>query len=333
VVDLDRFSKLTGATITVMPRNVAAVGWGGKDIGWICGGDPSATNAPRLADTVRHLRRALRPTKGTPSFWLFCCISDGWRERVGFSRDYRWVDPTPSVAEDPEWQGDPGTIPRLSPTRSWVACFSAQLGDPSAVLLPEAHFLARNGHGYRRMLLATRAARRPWVMRRARASYAGFDPQGPVRPESGRQLRRNLKAMVEADDLPVDVYLGRSMPRRRQLKNRYVIDIDGSVRTWDAWAWKVSSNSLVLSPESTWETRFTRLFEAWTHFVPLKHDLSDLADRLAWCQSHDAECRRIAKQARRRARPLYRRRAAEEATRRLLTPLLLSTDCDREHVG
>jgi hypothetical protein len=179
------------------------------------------------------------------------------------------------------------------------------------------------------MFAAIRVASRPWHLRRARASYAGFDPEGPVRPESGRQLRRQLKTLVETEHLPVDVQLSRSlspvgrfMSRRQQLKNRYLLDIDGSVRTWDAWAWKISSGSVVLSPDSPWETRFTRSFEAWRHYVPVASDLSDLAERLDWCNSHDAECRQIARRARRRARGTYRRRTVERETRHILLPLL-----------
>ena len=37
----------------------------------------------------------------------------------------------------------------------------------------------------------------------------------------------------------------------------------------------------------------------WKHFVPVRADLSDLAERVAWCQSHPDEARRIGEQGQR----------------------------------
>jgi len=34
--------------------------------------------------------------------------------------------------------------------------------------------------------------------------------------------------------------------------------------------------------------------QAWTHYVPVKADLSDLMDQILWCQNNSEECRRIA---------------------------------------
>ena len=86
---------------------------------------------------------------------------------------------------------------------------------------------------------------------------------------------------------------------------RWILDVDGFARTWDAWAWKMASGSVVLSPASPWESTFTREFAPWEHYVPLANDFSDLAARLAWCREHDDECRRIAQAARARAIEVY----------------------------
>ena len=319
-VSRDEFERLTRARILAMPRNLAAVGWTGQPGGWVVTGDSVATTSPRLGLVVTHLQRSLTPTGNTPPFWLFCCVYDGWRERNAPAVEYSWVDVPPDLDERLEWQAGPGELPRLSPDRTLVACFTAHQDDPSAVLLPEAHFLASNG--YRRIRLELAALRRPWRNRRPRVSYAGTTYPGEFPPLSGHGLRQRLPGLVAELDVPVDVDLSRYVSRRVQLRNRYLLDLNGAVRTWDAWAWKLLSGSVVLSPASHWETRFTRAFEPWAHYVPLEPDLSDLKERIDWCLANDDECRQIAERSKRMARAVFDVRAAERDTKALLGPLL-----------
>lgn len=312
VVDRQEFNRLLDAQIVSSPKNVAGIGWSAKDAEWLATGDRLAVESVRLPPVVRHLHRALAPRHDSQSFWLFCCTYDGWRERTEYRSTYEWVEPPTGLDEQVEWSGGPGAIPILSPHRDWVACFAAHRGDPSARLLPEAHYLSRAG--YRRLKLQLRTERRPWQLRRDRAAYAGADHDAPSPHTAGPVLRRQLLAMVERDRLPVDAALNRAVSRRSQLRHKYLIDIDGFVRTWDAWAWKMLSGSVVLSPATIWETRFTRAFEPWQHFVPVAADLSDLAERLDWCRANDEKCRAIATRSRRRALEVYNRRRVERQT-------------------
>ena len=306
------FNRAVGADIVAAPRNVVAIGWVDRSQGWITAGGDLGW-ARRLRAVVRHLDRALAPGPDTPPLWLLCCLSDGWRERTDHTATYRWVDPGPDLDNAAEWSGPPGTLPRMSPTRDWIACFSAHRDDPSAVLLPEAHYLIRGQ--YRSLLGTVTVERRPWRARIDSAVYAGGDHHGPGATATGPALRRALKEIVERENLEVDVFLGSSVSRRRQLRYKLVIDVDGYVRTWDAWAWKLASGSAVLSPDSLWETRFTRACDPWEHFIPLAADLSDLAERLAWCRAHDDECRAIGARARRHAYRIYERSRVELDTR------------------
>mgnify|MGYP001036819352 CR=1 FL=1 len=66
------------------------------------------------------------------------------------------------------------------------------------------------------------------------------------------------------------------------------------------------SGSTVLSVTSPWTSFFTRLFEAWNHYVPIANDFSDLADKLEWCRNNDVSCQKIAQQAQQRAREVYK---------------------------
>ena len=120
--------------------------------------------------------------------------------------------------------------------------------------------------------------------------------------------------MVEAEGIDVEVHLGGTCPDRRQWRHRYLLDVDGYVRTYDAWAWKLMSGSVVLSQASPWDTFFTVQFEPWVHFVPVAEDFSDLAERLAWCRSNDDECHEIARRGAEQAHRVYSVAAATERT-------------------
>lgn len=317
------FARRFGADATALPRNVCLAGWSAEVDEWFASPERVVEDpdwGARVVPTIRFLDERVRPSLASASFWFLLCFHDGWRERIAWTDRYAWVEPG-AIAEMPEWRGAPGELPRLSESHPWVACYCAHRGDPSAFLIPEAHWIVSDGHAG--LFREVERASIPWASRRPRAVYAGGD-HGEVAnylapPPPGREHpRRHLRALVEAEGLPVDVHLADTIPRAQQIAYRWIVDVDGQVRTWGAWAWKMASGSTVLSPESPWESFFTREFEPWVHFVPVANDFADLAERLAWCRDHDDECRRIAEAARERAAVVYEPgRVAGEVSREL----------------
>lgn len=340
-VPRDAFARRFGADAGALPRNVCLVGWSAEVDEWFATPESVGDEREwrlRVTPTLRFLDDLVRPELKPGSFWFPFCFHDGWRERIAWTDRYRWVAPEGASAMR-EWRGAPGELPRFSDSHPWVACYCAHRGDPSAFLIPEAHWLTR-GH-YRDLFAAVARESKPWSERRMRAIYAGGD-HGEVAnylapaPPGREHPRRHLRAVVDAASLPADVHLGGDFPRGRQMEFRWILDVDGQVRTWDAWAWKMASGSTVLSPASPWESFFTRDFEAWTHYVPVANDFSDLAERLAWCRDNDDACRRIAEAARERAREVYEpERAGGEVARALRERLLRGegADASRESPG
>jgi hypothetical protein len=304
------FARRFDADAAALPRNVCLAGWS-EEIGeWFASPERVVDDpdwSARVLPTIRFLDERVRPSLAPGSFWFLLCFHDGWRERIAWTDRYTWVEPG-ALDDVLEWRGAPGELPRLSRTHPWVACYCAHRGDPSAFLIPEVHWIISDGHAglFREVELAST----PWASRRARAVYAG-GAHGEIAnylapPPPGREHpRRYLRALVEAEGLPVDVHLGGDLPRSQQMGYRWILDVDGQVRTWGAWAWKMASGSTVFSPASPWESFFTREFEPWVHFVPVANDFADLAERLAWCRDHDDECRRIAEAASLRAAEVY----------------------------
>lgn len=321
------FEGLFACKINALPENICALGWLASERCWYCAPTEMGIGRQTKASNTFHHRGIEKllsfiathvvERPGAPDLWFLFCFDDGWRERTSYSRDYRWITP-PDLTGWPEWRGTPGELPVLSPDRHWLACFGAHRGDPSTLLLPDAHYLQREF--YVPLFAEIDRERIPWSKKKSRLVFAGGDhgeSSNLFKPtaDAGLHPRRLFKRTVEAQALDADVYLGRPLARGEQLTWRYIADIDGYARTWDAWAWKMVSGSAVLSVESPWVSFFSEQFSAWEHYIPVANDCSDLAEKIEWCQAHDSECEAIAERARARATHVYDR---ENTGRRLL---------------
>ena len=71
------------------------------------------------------------------------------------------------------------------------------------------------------------------------------------------------------------------------------IDIDGNVNSWGL-LWKLLSGSCILRVQSPRRQWYHKYLKPWVHLVPVRADLSDLGEQLAWCNNHLQECAAIA---------------------------------------
>ncbi|VDO92024.1 unnamed protein product [Soboliphyme baturini] len=55
----------------------------------------------------------------------------------------------------------------------------------------------------------------------------------------------------------------------------------------------MAGNSLIFKQDSHYEEHFYSLLKPWTHFVPVRRDLSNLVDQVKWAMAHDARSRHI----------------------------------------
>lgn len=77
---------------------------------------------------------------------------------------------------------------------------------------------------------------------------------------------------------------------------KFAIDIDGNSNAWSNFFTRLVMGCCVLKVASAAGYRqwYYEHLEPWTHFVPVRADLSDLHERIAWCRANSAECRDIA---------------------------------------
>jgi len=88
------------------------------------------------------------------------------------------------------------------------------------------------------------------------------------------------------------------IPMIDHAKYRYLIDIDGVSNAWSFFE-KLLLGSCILKISSPFEQWFYNRIREWEHFVPVRRDLSDLIEKIAWCREHEAEARAIAQSGQR----------------------------------
>ncbi len=128
------------------------------------------------------------------------------------------------------------------------------------------------------------------LSRRSAAIDAAFAELQWMRPEQAAAIR---EAGLEGEYVP---------PHRFQ-ECKYQIDIDGNTNAWSGLFRKLLSGSVVLKVASVARYRqwYYERMQPWREFVPVRHDLADLEDKVAMLRANDARAREIGEAGRRLA--------------------------------
>jgi len=228
----------------------------------------------------------------------------------------------------------PAEVESLSVTLSdgdepTAARFSPSTNRSDVVPIPDPYFFRFSGFEDFRRLAESEAV--AWsdrsgeiVWRGASSGEGTFDPiLGAQRP---MQAAQRLELILAAKTVP-GVDAGLAHYRRDQLRpdylqqmgvlkqpiaeetwarRKFAIDVDGQTNTWSNLLVRMHLGCCVLKLESKFGYRqwyYDRL-KPWEHYVPVKADASDLAERVEWLRSNDAGAREIASNAQRFARSL-----------------------------
>lgn len=79
----------------------------------------------------------------------------------------------------------------------------------------------------------------------------------------------------------------------QQSQYKYIINIDGHSSAFRLSV-EMSMGSVILLVQSDYFLWYTKYLKEYIHYVPVKHDLSDLQEKITWCLEHDTECEQIA---------------------------------------
>ena len=71
------------------------------------------------------------------------------------------------------------------------------------------------------------------------------------------------------------------------LKYKYLISIDGNTCAWVRVPWIMLSNSVLVKQETNNIEWFYPAIKPYIHYVPLKHDLTDIFEKIEWMKEND----------------------------------------------
>ena len=109
----------------------------------------------------------------------------------------------------------------------------------------------------------------------------------------GETMAHNRPFQLLVDYVQEEGLLAESWPMARFGDFKYVVDIDGYGNAWGLME-KLILGCCILKVETPYEQWFYDRLRPWVHYVPVKGDLSDLHERIAWCRENDAQSEWIA---------------------------------------
>lgn len=196
--------------------------------------------------------------------------------------------------------------------------------EPEAILIPDHVFIRTRGYETERAL--ARSSITDWDERSDRIVWRG-STTGAGRisklhlSAQDPELIARVRLCLALKDVPgTDVKLSgiaqsadRSMDSERLARAgilgefvspicwhgfKFAIDIDGNSNAWSNFFTRLLMGCCVIKVASAagYQQWYYGDIEPWTHYVPVKADLSDLHEIIGWCRAHPAECRRIAAQ-------------------------------------
>lgn len=133
-----------------------------------------------------------------------------------------------------------------------------------------------------------------------------------------------FSTVIQGRENDVDGVLGSYTPIDEWFRYKYLLNLHGNDVS-SSFPFTLYSNSVALHPYPfKWEViYYGDGIKPWVHFIPLRHDLSDLEEKLIWCKNNDDECKRIAERATNYMRPytdpLLYKRVLERVAKRINT--------------
>ncbi len=162
----------------------------------------------------------------------------------------------------------------------------------------------------------------PWGDKKPQAVFRGSSTGVGVSLETNMRLKLAHMALKEPDMLDAGITKWCTRPRKlkgsadlqtqdissfefglteplslsEQAEFKYIVHVDGHVAA-NRLAAELATGSVILKVDSKWKLWFSELLQPYIHYVPIKSDLSDLFEQIAWCVENDDQCQTIAQNA------------------------------------
>lgn len=189
-----------------------------------------------------------------------------------------------------------------------------------AILIPDYEFLSSHGYeGLRRWAALNWQewnARSETVLWRGATSGSGIISSPEMTPDHllprvqlclvaknipGTDMKITNIAQSKNPDLHRDRLkqagiMGARLPVEAWVGHKFAIDIDGNTNSFGTMLQRLILGCCVLKVGGAegWSQWYYDSVKPWVHFIPVHSDLSDLAEKIAWCRQNDQKCQQIA---------------------------------------
>jgi hypothetical protein len=110
-----------------------------------------------------------------------------------------------------------------------------------------------------------------------------------------RKVKGNNKLQV-LDTNKQYIKLKNYLTYTEQCNYKYVLHIQGHVEAFRL-SLELSMNCVILLVESKWKLWYSDMLKPYEHYIPVKHDLSNLFEVIQWCRNNDDRCKIVAQNA------------------------------------
>ena len=86
------------------------------------------------------------------------------------------------------------------------------------------------------------------------------------------------------------------LSQAEQSNYKYIVNIPGHSAAYRL-GYEMLMGSCILLVDTPYELWFRKYLVEYEHFIPVKHDLSDLIEKIEWCIDNDDKCKIIAQNA------------------------------------
>jgi hypothetical protein len=89
------------------------------------------------------------------------------------------------------------------------------------------------------------------------------------------------------------ISIKKAISMNNQMRYKYILNIPGNSAAYRL-SFLLRSGSVILNVESENKLWWESKWKPMEHYIPIRGDLSDLKEKIAWCKANDEECQRIA---------------------------------------
>ena len=204
-----------------------------------------------------------------------------------------------------------------------AARFSPSTRSTEIIAVPDHYFIFRNGFKAERLLAERQSL--SWGQRRSTLTWRGglngdgILPQRPSDADNPRIIQRarlcmkaqaipdtDIRLLMPSNTGIADHLTGVGRAEADWLGDKYAVDIDGWTNAWSNLIIRLHFGCCVLKIASADGYRqwwYDRLVP-WEHYVPVRADMSDLAEKADWVRSNDREAQAIAQRGQALARSM-----------------------------